>query len=109
MGKTLMTLAGDQKWFAILVIFIVTLIVAGIISLVWSLMGLIGLFLLFASLYILYMQRGNVAVTIRNPFTIIFIVALVFLTLSFLGVDKAYIVDLSVIPGLSELKQMFNP
>jgi len=111
MGKTsgvLVTLAGDAKWFAILIIFIVTLIVAGILSLTWGAFGLIGLFLLLVSFYILFMQRGNVAVTLRNPFSVVFIVSIIFLTLSFAGVDSAYIVDLSAIPGITELNQMFS-
>ena len=109
MGNTLMTLASNQRWFAILVIFIVTLIVAGIISITWGVMGLVGLFLVFASLYIIFLQRGNVAMSFHNPATIFFIIGIVLLILNFAGVDKAYIVDLSAIPGLSELKQIFNP
>lgn len=108
LGKTAVTLAGDAKWFAILIIFILTLIVAGILSLTWGPLGLIGLFLLFVSFYILFMQRGNVAVTIRNPFSIVFIVAMTCLVLSFAGVDTAYMVDLSVIPGMIEINQSFG-
>lgn len=104
----LTTLAGDAKWFAILVIFIFTLIVAGILSLTWGALGLIGLFLLFASFYVLFMQRANVAITIRNPFTILFAVAIVCLVLSFSGIDSAWIVDLSSIPGMNAINQMFS-
>jgi len=107
-GTALVTLAGNQKWFAILVIFLVTLIVAGIISLTWGMLGLLGLFMLFASFYILFMQRANVALTMRNPFVIVFGLSMLFLILSWSGADAGYIVDLGAIPGFIELNQSFG-
>ena len=99
----LLALAGEPKWFVILVIVIIALIVAGLISLTWGPLGLLGMILLFVSFYILFLQRANIVLTLRNPFVIIFACAIVFLILSFSGIDSAYIVDLSAIPGFAEL------
>jgi len=105
---TLTALAGSPKWFAIIMIFIITMIVAGIISLTWGILGLLGLFLMFASFYVLFLQRGNVAMTFRNPFVILFATSLFFIFMSFSGLDSAWIVDLSIIPGFTELNMMMG-
>jgi len=83
-----------------IIFLIIVMIIAGIISLVWGIFGLVGFSFLCAAAFILLMNKGKVTMTLASPFVWCVIIGIIMMILSALQME-AYYVDLSFIPGLS--------
>lgn len=92
----------NRKLYALIIAIIAVMLLAAVISVTWGLFGLVGLGCLAASFFILIMQKSNVKLG-ANPFTLLFIVAIVLIFLTqYGGLDTGEILNLGFIPGVAE-------
>lgn len=86
----------------ILVFIIVGVLIVSIISIVWGIFTLIGMCLLIAAAYILFMKKGAVTIAPNSLFMWLLIIGLILVFFGQVVMDIGS-VDLSTIPGLEAI------
>ncbi len=71
----------------ILVFIVAILLITAIISQLWSLSGFVGVCLIFLSIYLVLKRGGNVAVAKNQPYLLFLVLGVIFLLLSFVGIQ----------------------
>ena len=93
---------------AILVFVFIVLFIGAVIQLLIGLLMLFGIGLILLSIYVLYKNKWNVTLKGNPLFFMFFLVGVLLILVSYMGLDLAF-VDLSGIPGFTEIHMMFNP
>ena len=68
------------------------LVITAVVKVLWNLSGLLGLVFIFIAIYLILKKRGNIALAKNQPYLLFLILGLVFLFLSYGGIQ---IVDIS--------------
>ena len=88
--------------FALIICVVLALLIVGVTILIIGLFGFIGIVLLLMSGYLFLSEKGKIKLAV-TPFWILFGVGLFFLLASHFGLLQVFQIDLSIIPGMSEL------
>ena len=100
-------LIGMGMLGVLLVFIVLGVIILAVISLVFGIFTLIGMCLLIASAFVLFMKRGAITIAPNSPFLWLLIGGLILVFFGQVVMDIGS-VDLSVIPGLEGLHNIVH-
>lgn len=77
-----------QNQLMLLIVFVVLVIVlTALVKTFWNLTAMLGVIMIFASLYLMIVNRGKITVSVKQPWSWFFVIGMIFLMLSLAGVE----------------------
>ena len=81
--------------WTLLILLLVGVVVAVILSLIWGLLGLVGLFIILIALYKIVFEKN---LTLKSPGMIMLFIGIILMGLSSFGME-ILVIDFSQLPG----------